>query len=458
MKLITHFLLISVLMFLLLWNCDSPSDGNNDKLAVLSGQVLDSNTLNPIANAGLIVLDFPEISGLTNSSGFFTLEIETEVSLDIQIRVFKDDYYPDTLSLLAVPGSQQSNITISLESRTTVTPSSGSAASVILFGASPNPIGVRQSGAPEVSEVSFQVQDSAGIPVDLNNSVQVNFAVVSGPNGGEFINPTSGFTASGGLVKTSLFSGTIAGVVQLMATVNSGGQNIISKPVAVSIHGGLPDSAHFSLAVEKLNFPGWAYYGLRDLITAYVGDKYSNPVRPGTPVYFSTTGGIIEGSTLTGPSGEGSVNLISAAPKPVHPTYGPGFATVTGRTSDENFNQIEAYALVLFSGVPYISVNPTLINVSNGGSQSFNFTVADINGNPMSAGTSISVSVETGDVKAIGNTGETLPDTQSPAWTNFSFVLTDSKPDSNAVNQVGVKISTQGPNGNLTYSIFGTAR
>ena len=96
--------------------------------------------------------------------------------------------------------------------------------------------------------------------------------------------------------------------------------------------------------------------------------------------------------------------------------------------------------------------------MANGGSQSFTFTVADINGNPMSAGTSISVSVEAGDVQAIGNTGETLPDTQSPAWTNFSFVLTDSKPDSNNVNQVGVKISTQGPNGNLTYSIFGVAR
>jgi hypothetical protein len=302
------------------------------------------------------------------------------------------------------------------------------------------------------------VQDSSGIPVDLNNSVQVNFSLVSGPNGEEFINPASGFTSSGGLVKTSLFSGTIAGVVQLMATINVGSSTITSKPVAVSIHGGLPDSAHFSLAVEKLNFPGWAYYGLRDRITAYVGDKYTNPVRPGTPVYFSTTGGIIEGSTQTNQTGEGSVDLISAAPKPVHPVYGPGFATVTARTSDENFRQIETHAIVLFSSVPIISISPMTIDVPNGGSQSFNFTVADLNGNPMSAGTSISVSVEAGDVKAIGNTNEILPDTQSPAWTNFGFVLVDSKADADSLNQVGVKISTQGPNGNLTYSIYGTAR
>jgi hypothetical protein len=458
MKFITHFLLSSILLFVLFWNCDDTTDADTDNIAILSGQVLDASTQDAIENAGLIVLEFPEISGLTNSNGDFTLEIETEVSLDIQIRVFKDEYYADTLSLLAVPGTNQSNIRVFLESQSAVNQPSGSAASIILFGADPNPIGVKESGAPEVSEVSFQVQDSAGVPVDLNNSVQVNFRVVSGPNGGEFINPSSGITASNGLVKTSLFSGTIAGVVQLEATVNSGVNTIVSKPVALTIHGGLPDSTHFSLAVEKLNFPGWAYYGLRDRITAYVGDKYSNPVRPGTPVYFSTTGGIIEGSTFTGPTGEGSVNLISAAPKPVHPVYGPGFATVTGRTSDENFNQIETYAIVLFSGVPHITVSPTTINVPDQGSQSFTFTVEDINGNPMSAGTSISVSVESGDVKAIGNTGETLPDTQSKGWTNFSFVLTDAAPDTNKLNQVGVKISTSGPNGNLTYSIYGTAR
>jgi hypothetical protein len=456
MKMLKIFFLLLFLLPLFL-SCDSPTD-NQDKIAVLSGQVLDLQTLNPIANAGLIVLDFPEISALTNNDGFFTLEIETEVSLDIQLRVFKDNYFADTLSLLAVPGNTLSNITVTLQSFTPSSQPSGSAASVILFSASPSSIGVRESGAPEISEITFQVQDSAGIPVDLNNSVTVDFFIGSSPGQGVFISPTSRVTSSGGLVKTSLFSGTRAGVVQLIAQIGTGANMIVSKPVAIAIHGGLPDSTHFSLAVEKLNFPGYNIYGLTDQITAYVGDKYSNPVRPGTAVYFNTTGGLIEGSALTGLTGQASVDLISAAPRPLHPVYGPGFATVTGITVDERQEEIEAYAVVLFSGIPQISVNPTSINVANGGSQSFNYTVSDQNGNPLAGGTSISVSVEAGDIKAVGNVNEILPDTQSPSWTNFSFALVDSKPDTNFANQASVKISTNGPNGNLTYSISGVAR
>ncbi len=457
MKMLKIFIFTLVLLALF-WNCDSPTD-NKDKIAVLSGQVLDVGTLNPIANAGLIVLDFPENSGLTNNEGFFTIEVETEVSLDIQLRVFKDGYYADTLALLAVPGNTLSNITVNLESRTAVSQPSGSAASVILFSANPSSIGVRESGAPEISEITFQVQDSAGIPVDLNNSVTVDFFIGSSPGQGVFISPTSGATSSGGLVKTSLFSGTRAGVVQLIAQIGSGANMIISKPVAIAIHGGLPDSTHFSLAVQKLNFPGYNIYGLTDKITAFVGDKYSNPVRTGTAVYFNTTGGLIEGSALTNLTGQASVDLISAAPRPLHPTLGLGFATITGITVDERQEEIEAYAIVLFSGIPQISVNPVSINVQNGGSQSFLYYVEDQNNNPLAGGTTINVTVEAGDIEAVGNTSVNLPDTQSPSWTTFGFSLVDTfiEGDTLAPTPASVKISTSGPNGNLEFSLFGSA-
>ena len=45
----------------------------------------------------------------------------------------------------------------------------------------------------------------------------------------------------------------------------------------------------------------------------YVGDKYSNPVRPGTSVYFETTHGIIEGSDLTDSLGRATVTLFNSA-------------------------------------------------------------------------------------------------------------------------------------------------
>ena len=154
MKMLKIFIFTLVLLALF-WNCDSPTD-NKDKIAVLSGQVLDVGTLNPIANAGLIVLDFPEVSGLTNNEGFFTIEVETEVSLEIQLRVFKDGYYADTLALLAVPGNTLSNITVSLESRTAVSQPSGSAASVILFSANPSSIGVRKAVLPKFLKLLFR--------------------------------------------------------------------------------------------------------------------------------------------------------------------------------------------------------------------------------------------------------------------------------------------------------------
>jgi len=265
-------------------------------------------------------------------------------------------------------------------------------------------------------------------------------------------------TSSNGLAKTSIFSGTVAGVVQIVAEVTNGAGTLRSKPVAIAIHGGLPDDTHFSLAVEKLNFPGYNIFGLKDKITAYVGDKYGNPVKEKTAVYFTTDGGIIEGSNLTDLLGQASVNLISAEPRPNHPQYGPGFAIVTGRTADENQDQIEDDIIVLFSGIPQIDVSPSNIDVPNGGSQSFTFRVSDQNLNPLAGGTTINVTVDAGDIKAVGNINVQIPDTQSRSWTNFAFSLIDAKPDSLNLNQASVKIRTEGPNGGLEYSIFGTAQ
>lgn len=458
MKNLIHMLLTTSFCFALFWNCESPSESDNANMAVLTGQVYNFENGDPVANAVVVILEYPTVSGFTNAAGTFTLELVVEETAEVQLRAFKESFISDTTAVIAVPGETVGNLTLMLEPTETTQLPSGEAASIILDKVSPSNVGVRESGAPEVAQIVYQVQDSAGIPVDLDHAVKVNFIIGSSPGGGEFISPLSAMTSANGKAETNLFTGTIAGVVQLIAEVYLGSDTVRSKPVAVAIHGGLPDLTHFSLAVEKLNFPGWHIYGLQDRITAYVGDKYGNPVKPETAVYFTTSGGIIEGSGFTDLLGQTSVALISAAPKPVHATLGPGFATVTGRTADEDENQIEAYAIVLFSGLPILEISPVSVNVPNGGGQSFSYTVRDLNLNPLSEGTNISVSVEEGDVKAVGNTNLTLPDTQSPGWTNFAFSLIDTAPDTNLVNGVSVKISTTGPNGKAEVSISGVAR
>lgn len=426
-------------------------------MAILTGQVFNYDTNDPVANAVVILQEYPDISTQTNSNGLFELEFEVNEAEEVHLITFKGSFVADTLVVLAAPGRTISNLVLRLLPTGSTPLPSGDAASIILNGISPSSIGVKESGAPEVAEIVFQVQDSSGIPIDLEHAVQVNFILGSSPSGGEFISPTSAMTSSNGLAKTSIFSGTVAGVVQIVAEVTNGTATLRSKPVAIAIHGGLPDDTHFSLAVEKLNFPGYNIFGLKDKITAYVGDKYGNPVKEKTAVYFTTDGGIIEGSSLTDLLGQASVNLISAEPRPYHQQYGAGFAIVTGRTADENQNQIDDDIIVLFSGIPQIDVSPTNIDVPNGGSQSFTFRVSDQNLNPLAGGTTVNVTVDAGDIKVVGNINVQIPDTQSRSWTNFAFSLIDAKPDSLNLNQASVKIRTEGPNGGLEYSIFGSA-
>ncbi len=81
---------------------------------------------------------------------------------------------------------------------------------------------------------------------------------------------------------------------------------------------------------------------------------------------------------------------------------------------------------MLFSGIPQISINPTSINVPNGGSQSFSYFVGDQNGNPLAGGTTVTVDVEGEFVEAQGDLSVIIPDTQSPSWTQFNFLVFDT--------------------------------
>jgi hypothetical protein len=83
--------------------------------------------------------------------------------------------------------------------------------------------------------------------------------------------------------------------------------------------------------------------------------------------------------------------------------------------------------------------------------------VGDQNGNPLAGGTSISVSVEGDDVEAQGDLNVSLPDTQSPAWTQFNFLVYD-KDSVNVVKPVTIRIETSGPNGEGFITVSGTSQ
>ncbi|CUS76335.1 hypothetical protein JGI7_00004 [Candidatus Kryptonium thompsonii] len=428
------------------------------KTVTLKGQVLESATNAPLQNAVVRVLGItPTLIAYTDSLGKYEFQFEIESEIEVQLVAFKEGYDPDTINVLVVPGRVVEVPAFMLQRVVSEVPTSGEPASIVLVSQSSKNIGVKGSGSVETAQMVFEVQDSSGKPVDLAHSVEVNFKIGSGPGGGEFVYPPKARTDSKGRVTVNIVSGTKAGVVQIVAESFIGTKVIRSLPVVIVIHGGLPDSAHFSIAPEKLNFPGYNIFGLTNKITAYVGDKYGNPVKPGTAVYFTTTGGIIEGSVLTDDRGQGSVNLISAEPRPVHPILGPGYAVITATTADENQNTIKAETIVLFSGIPQISIEPITFDIPNLGSQVFNYTVSDQNGNPLAGGTTITVSIDGKDVRALGDLNITLPDTRDRSWTRFSFAIQDTTADTTQ-RPILIRISTTGPNGSATVNISGKAR
>jgi hypothetical protein len=449
------------LFFLVLMGCKKKAvepEVPQQKTVILSGSVFESVTGSPIDSAVVKVTGItPQIVTYTDSTGKYRVSFEVETETDVKVIAFKEGYEPDTVAVLAIPGRTVNVPSLLLKRTAPETPTSGEAASIVLVSQTAKSIGVKGSGSVETAQMVFEVQDSSGKPVDLAHSVEVSFRIGSGPGGGEFIYPPKARTDAKGRVTANIVSGTKAGVVQIVAESNVGSKTIRSLPVVIVIHGGLPDSAHFSIAPEKLNFPGYNVFGLRNKITAYVGDKYGNPVKPGTAVYFTTTGGIIEGSALTNEQGQGSVDLISAEPRPVHPVLGPGYAVITATTADENQRTIKAETIVLFSGIPQITVEPATFDIPNLGSQVFNYTVSDQNGNPLTGGTTIRVTIDGKDIRALGDLDITIPDTRDRSWTRFSFAIQDTTSDT-VERPVLIRISASGPNGSATVNISGKVR
>ncbi|UCE18370.1 MAG: Ig-like domain-containing protein [Gemmatimonadota bacterium] len=332
---------------------------------------------------------------------------------------------------------------------------------IVIVSAEPDSIGVMGGGYNESAVFVFEVRDDRGRPISSDNPQQVSFTMngvpLVNPPGGHvpFLVPESATTDQLARVSTVLNSGSKAGAVEVVASLGA----IRSTPVRVAIHGGSPDGDHFSIAAGHVNIAGLIYSGIIDTITAFVGDRYANPVPENTAVYFTTSGGIIEGSAVTDRLGTASVVLISADPRPVD-----GWVTVTAQTVDGEGQTIEDTMPILFSGSTVISnVTPGTFNIPQGGSQSFQYTVSDRNGNPLTAGTRIRVTATKGLLG--GAVDFRLADTQSPLATQFSFVLSDPDATDEAPTEgstITIEVLTSDvdcppcPSGDATISISGS--
>lgn len=265
------------------------------------------------------------------------------------------------------------------------------------------------------------------------------------------VHPTIATTNPYGLVSTTVNAGAISGTIEVIAT--SGG--LRCEPTRVSIHGGLPDPDHFSLSFDRINIAGLVYDGIRNPVTARVGDLHGNPVPESTSVWFSAEFGLVQGSAGTDDHGEATVDEITAGPRPAIPG-GDGLVRICAQTVGRGGNAIESCGHVMWSGptiVEILSPEPGF-TVPNGGAIDILYRVRDANENPLTGGTSIVLRVTDG--RLGGDTDLVLPDTQSSGYTTFSATLGDGDPTTVMPTATTITVQVVSENGNRSASVSGT--
>jgi hypothetical protein len=190
---------------------------------------------------------------------------------------------------------------VTLSSSASLTVQTATAGQLVFVSALPQNISLKGTGGAgrqESSTVTFKVLDRNGNPV---SGQAVNFTLNT-TAGGLSLNPASATTGAGGLVTTTVASGTVNTPVRVTAALPGTSLSTLSDQLVVST--GVPDQNSFSLSAVTKNVEGGQYNGCADpsgtIVTARLADHFHNPAPDGTAVSFTAEGGSIDASCLTG--------------------------------------------------------------------------------------------------------------------------------------------------------------
>lgn len=426
--------------------CDSLGGGGDE--ATLTGQVVNASTNRAVVGATVQVLSMG-IEQLTDSTGGYVAALDIDSVQTVQIVAFKTGYAADTVTATVEAGQALTVPALLLRPSEAGDGTSGPAASITLSDRSPRAVGVSGTGSAETAQLVFVALDAYDRPVDAAHAVDINVSIIQGPGGGEFLNIPRARTDENGEATVTLTSGTAAGVVQIETRATVGGREVRSQPTTLVIHGGFPSQDHFSVGSALNNFPGYRINGLTNDIEALLGDRYGNPVQPGTQVYFTTDGGVIGGSSATNADGIARVTLFSGNPRPAGRV-----AVITARSSGADGVPVETTSRVLFSGVPQIE----MLQGPDGfpgtlPTGSYRYRVSDDAGFPLAGGTTITVTVEGENVESSGRTSVTLEDRIEPGPNKTDFQFSIRRADTELPASVDlILIEVEGPNGTATAS------
>ena len=452
----------------------------------VSGHVTDFITNLPVNNA-LVVVNTPIYvdSQATGGDGAYSFSVNLQGLAQISgsIRVSKNGYSTSTFNFTVSAGGIVTR-DVSLERDTTTgvppgTDGTGDAKSIAFVSLSNNEISVAGVGGTESAIITWEVRDSLGFPIDIDHSDTVFFRLAGAPVfGGAYVSPGWAVTNVAGRVATTINSGTVSGALQFVASLTrEDGVTINSMPAVITVNAGLPDQTHFSVAPVQYNFAAYNWLGRENPITVQVGDRYSNPVRTGTAVYFNTTGGVIAASGFTAPTSHATVILYSGNPQPWDQTSalvtsnpasfgnGKGYGWIRAHSLGENNVNVVDSVLILFSGVSQINLSASVVHIDSGGCVDVSVNISDQNGNPLAPGTVIKTELEftppegtNWSVLASGLPEDPLADflTRGQGSTDFTLRICDGTPGGTPQRMpFNVKISVVSPNGNTFATVSG---
>ncbi len=252
-----------------------------------------------------------------------------------------------------------------------------------------------------VGGIEFAVVTATGFD-EFGNSVPegvpISFTIANGPNGGENIQgqgygPVTVATNSQGQASVTVYSGTISGTIRLRA---SSGQ-VLSAVTHLTVNAGPP--AHITIGVQECNVRAWDRVNVLNRVSANVNDIWGNPVPDSTAVYFSTEEGMVAAEALTGtewPKGICEVDWHSGNPRNNGIVY--IYASTAGGTVGDT---VAFFASGPATDIQIVSYPSSLLadGESKGKVVVRGF---DINGNFLSAGTSVSFETDFGTINGGG--------------------------------------------------------
>ncbi|MFC1692392.1 Ig-like domain-containing protein [Candidatus Latescibacterota bacterium] len=370
----------------------------------------------------------------------------------------------------------------------------------------PNYVYVQGSGKNETLLINAFVKDSKNNPVEEGILVKFELTGQNILDTEASITPegtdpyeSSPIPTLNGRATVSFHSGKKARAVRVKATIVDDNGIPVSPEVSSETTQFLVYSGPPYIDLSKMNDPFteskmtiycsllniFAYqYGTdynKSTISVTIYDKYNNPVPAGTAVYFTTTGGgITTKDSFTDENGVATATLFGGNTLPTldnsssvdnpNANYGGpesanftipgidfdgdgfvnhGIATITAYT--EGLDHLERnatiwnYARVVFSGpVDYfdIQTDATLLNI--GDSANLTITIYDHNGNPVVAGSKLTLS------STIGKLSNTSIVTDDPGTTEYYVSLTNNlNPLSDSPGNTVVTVKLESPNGNV---------